>query len=81
MLTCNLTLAVSRGNVIKSATHAAEPAVKSWTARPGVLFVMAALFPIEGRTLGWCVVVIINNLTVGWLRKVLMSFRSDQYIY
>jgi len=34
-LTCNLTLAVSSGNVKRSATQAALPAVKSCTARPG----------------------------------------------
>ena len=75
MRTCNLTLAVSSGKVIKSATHAAEPAVKSWTGRPGVLFVIVDLVPIEGRTLGCVVVVvIINNLSLGLLMKILRSF-------
>ena len=76
MRTCNLTLAVSSGKVIKSATHAAEPAVNSWTGRPGVLFVIVDLFPIEGRALAWVVVVIINNLSLGWLMKILRSFCS-----
>ena len=74
MRTCNLTLAVSSGKVIKSATHAAEPAVKSWTGRPGVLFAIVDLLPIEGSTLGWAVVVIINNLSLGLLMKILRSF-------
>lgn len=34
-ITCNLTLAVSKGNVATSAKHAAVPALKNFTPRVG----------------------------------------------
>ena len=59
LITCNLTFAVSRGNVIRSATQAAEPAVKSCTARPGVApTIIGCLFAI-GATIFFDVVVVV----------------------
>ena len=46
--TCNLTLTVSRGNVIQSAIQAAVPAVNSWILRPGVLGTCVGLITGDG---------------------------------
>ena len=47
LLTCSLTFAVSRGNVNRSATQAAEPAVNSSTPIPGRLLRVEVTFLTE----------------------------------
>ena len=44
--------------MIKSATQAADPAVKSWTPSPGVVIVIGVLLAI-GTTLAEVVVVVV----------------------
>ena len=73
---------MSSGNVIKSATQAADPAVKSCTARPGVVQVTIVLFPILGTHLVDVVVVmIIKTLPHKMLKTMRHGYATIEGIY